>query len=91
MKENKFRAWDKEAREMVYSDKTFPLSKYRLGIDLIYGEGLTLTKLSDRTNITYDDGEEGIIDDFEKVDADIMQYIGVKDSNGGGNIRRRYC
>lgn len=82
MKENKFRAWDKEAREMVYSDKTFPLSKYRLGIDLIYGEGLTLTKLSDRTNITYDDGEEGIIDDFEKVDADIMQYIGVKDSNG---------
>lgn len=82
MKENKFRAWDKEAREMVYSDKTFPLSKYRLGIDLMYGEGLTLTKLSDRTNITYDDGEEGIIDDFEKVDADIMQYIGAKGSNG---------
>lgn len=82
MREIKFRAWDKENEVMVYSDKSFPLSEYRFGIDLIYREGITLTKLSDRTNVTYEEGEEGFINDFEKVDAIIMQYTGVKDSNG---------
>lgn len=82
MREIKFRAWDKENEVMVYSDKSFPLSEYRFGIDLIYREGITLTKLSDRTNVTYEEGEEGFINDFEKVDAIIMQYTGAKDSNG---------
>lgn len=83
MRENKFRAWDKEKEVMVYSCYTFPLSKYKFEIDVMYDYGLILTKLINRANITYDDdGEEGIINEFKKVDAIIMQYTGLRDKKG---------
>lgn len=83
MRGNEFRAWDKEKEVMVYSCKTFPLSRYKFEIDVMYDDGLILTKLVNRANITYDDdGEEGIINEFKKVDAIIMQDTGLEDKRG---------
>lgn len=71
MKEIKIRAWDKFNKVMVYSDKNYPLSEYKIEFDWTNGNKLSLMKLIDARY-----GE------FRTFDADIMQSTGLEDKNG---------
>ena len=71
MKKIKFRAWDKENDFMFYSENNYPISKYDLGFDFMGRNEFRLMMLIDI--------EESL---FKEVDADIMQYTGLKDKNG---------
>ena len=82
MRNIKFRAWDKEQKCMVYSDEVYPKSIYKLEFDFLNKFKLTLTKMTDMNKVFYANGEETCIQNFELVDADIMQYIEVKDEDG---------
>lgn len=82
MREIKFRAWDKESNVMIYSDSVYPRSSYKLEFDILNDMEFTLTKMIDRVNVYYEDGEETYIEIFNKVDAELMQYTGLKDKNG---------
>lgn len=77
MREIKFRAWDKQAQKMVY-----PKSVYKFEFDLLSEFDFKLMKMVDRYNVTDEEGENTFIEVFEAVDADIMQYTGLKDVEG---------
>lgn len=81
MRDIKFRAWDKEQKCMVYSDEVYPKSIYKLEFDFLNKFKLILTKMTDMNKVFYANGEETYIQNFEPVDADIMQYIEVKDED----------
>ena len=82
MKEIKFRAWDKEDNKMVYSDEVFPKSRYKFEFDCFSDYKFKLMKMVDRYNVVDDKGNETYQEVFLPIDADIMQYTGMKDSNG---------
>lgn len=82
MREIKFRAWNKEEKCMIYSDEVYPKSEYKFEFEIFNNFKLTLMKMINRENAYHKDGEETHIEYFEPVDAEIMQYTGIKDSNG---------
>lgn len=82
MREIKFRAWNKENEKMIYSNETYPRSIYKFEFDIVSNFNFKLTKMVDRFNVKDDDGEDYYIECYEPIDADIMQYTGLKDKNG---------
>lgn len=82
MQNFKVRAWDKELKKMIYSNETYPKSSYKFEFDIMNKFEFTLSKITDRFNVTDEDGENYFIDCYEKVDADIMQFTGIKDKKG---------
>lgn len=81
MREIKFRAWNKENEKMIYSNETYPRSIYKFEFDIVSNFNFKLTKMVDRFNVKDDDGENYYIECYEPIDADIMQYTGIKDKN----------
>ncbi len=79
MREIKFRAWNKENEKMIYSNETYPRSIYKFEFDIVSNFNFKLTKMVDRFNVKSDDGEDYYIECYEPIDADIMQYTGLKD------------
>lgn len=82
MREIKFRAWDNQAEKMIYSDEVYPMSKYKFEFDIFNDFEFKLMKMIDRYNVTDDEGNDTYQEVFKAVEADIMQYIGLKDKNG---------
>ena len=82
MRKIKFRAWDKENKKMVYSDEVFPSSYYKFEFDCFNDYEFKLMKMIDRYNVIDDEGNETYQEVFKSVDADIMQYTGMKDADG---------
>ena len=82
MRKIKFRAWNKQTGNMVYSNQVYPRSMYKFEFDLFNDFDFTLMKMVDRYNVTDDEGNETYQEVFKAVDADIMQCIGRKDSEG---------
>ncbi len=80
----KFRAWDKEVKVMIYSDQICfdeNNDKYEMGkSDDFYfcfdNNGIVILK---RRMLSMSDNRS---ENFEKADADILQFIGLKDKNG---------
>jgi len=82
MREIKFRAWDKEKNKMIYSDETYPRSVYKFDFEILKDYKFTLNKMTDRFNVVDEEGDDYYIETYSPVDADIMQYTGLKDKNG---------
>ncbi len=82
MRKIKFRAWNKQNKKMIYSDQVYPRSKYKFEFDVFNEFNFKLMKMVDRYNVTDDEGNETYQEVFEAVDADIMQYTGIKDAEG---------
>ena len=79
MRNIKFRAWDKQAKKMIYSDEVYPKSMYKFEFDILNNFEFKLMKMIDRYNVTDDEGNDKYQEVFEAVEADIMQYTGLKD------------
>lgn len=71
MRELKFRAWDKENNFMFYYGNNYPLSKYYLGFNHRNHNKMSLMILVDPSD-----------SEFKEIEADIMQYTGLKDCKG---------
>lgn len=84
MKKIKIRAWDKENGKMIYSNEVFPKSIYKFEFDCFNGYDFKLMKMVDRYNVIDNECNETYQEVFESIDADIMQYTGLKDKNGKG-------
>lgn len=82
MKDIKFRAWDKEKNKMIYSDETYPRSVYKFDFEILKDYKFTLNKMTDRFNVVDEEGDDYYIETYSPVDADTMQYTGLKDKNG---------
>lgn len=82
MKGIKFRAWGKQEKEMIYSNEVYPRSMYKFEFDILNNFEFKLMKMVDRYNVTDGEGNDTYQEVFEAVEADIMQYIGRKDSEG---------
>lgn len=82
MKEIKFRAWNNQAEKMIYSDEVYPRGMYKFEFDILSGFDFKLMKMVDRYNVTDDEGNDTYQEVFKAVEADIMQYIELKDVNG---------
>ena len=82
MRKIKFRAWNKQTGKMIYSDQVYPRSMYKFEFDLFNDFDFKLMKMVDRYNVTDDEGNDTYQEVFEAVEADIMQYTGMKDVNG---------
>lgn len=82
MRKIKFRAWDKDTDKMVYSAQVYPRSMYKFEFDLFNEFDFKLMKMIDRYNVTDDEGNDTYQEVFEAIEANIMQYTGMKDVNG---------
>lgn len=82
MRKIKFRAWNKQTGKMIYSDQVYPRSMYKFEFDILSEFDFKLMKMVDRYNVTDDEGNDTYQEVFEAVEADIMQYTGMKDVNG---------
>lgn len=81
MKDIKFRAWDKNANKMIYSKDVYPKSVYKFEFESFSNFKFVLSKMVNRINVKDKEGDDLYIDYYTPVNADIMQYIGLKDSN----------
>lgn len=81
MRKIKFRAWDKQAKKMIYSDKVYPSSMYKFEFDILSGFDFKLMKMVDRYNVTDNEGNDTYQEVFEAVEAYVMQNTGLKDMN----------
>jgi hypothetical protein len=79
MRKIKFRSWDKQAQKMVYSNEVYPKSVYKFEFDLLSEFDFKLMKMVDRYNVTDEDGDSTFVEVFKAIDADMMQYTGLKD------------
>ena len=82
MRDIKFRAWDKEKNKMIYSDETYPRNVYKFDFEILKDYKFTLNKMTDRFNVVDEEGDDYYIETYSPVDADTMQYTGLKDKNG---------
>ena len=82
MREIKFRAWDKEENKMVYSNETYPRSKYKFNFEVSNDYKFTLSKLTNKITTIDEDGDYRYIELYEPISTNIMECTNINDKNG---------